>query len=308
MEPRVVTELGQLPGIQKTTALRFARPDYNGTVVYLIAVDAIEFSNVLRTRGFGPPDILKYQGIAGNRVCISENFAARHGVKPGQTITINGANGPVVLEVIDTVIDYSWSKGTIVMDRSAYAEKFGDSRVDLIHVFLDGEGSSGRASASKYGSTLGLTVVERQEANDLLVGLVSSLYSLAYLQQVVVGLVASLGVVTALLISVLQRKRELGLLLAVGATPGQILRSVLWEAVLMGLFGTVLGVLVGFPLEWFVLRVLVFEETGFTFAALMPWKAFFAIAFGAMATATLAGLFPAWKAVRTNVVDAIVYE
>ena len=57
------------------------------------------------------------------------------------------------------------------------------------------------------------------------------MYLLAYLQQIVVGVVAALGVVTALLISVLQRKRELGLLLAVGATPGQALRSVLAEAV-----------------------------------------------------------------------------
>ena len=308
MEPRVVTELGQLPGVKKTTAIRFSRPEYNGTIIYVIAVDTVSFADELISRGFGPPDIRKYRGITGTRVAVSENFAARNNVKPGQTVTLRGANGPVVLEVIDTVIDYSWSKGTIVMNRADFAEKFGDVRVDLIHVFHEGDGVAGRASTAKYASTLGLTVVERDDANDLLVGLVSRLYSLAYLQQVVVGLVASLGVITALLISVIQRRRELGLLLAVGATPGQVMRSVLWEAVLMGLFGTVLGLLFGYPLEWFVLRVLVFEETGFTFAALMPWKAVTTIAVGAVATATAAGLFPAWKAVRTTIVDAISYE
>ena len=99
-----------------------------------------------------------------------------------------------------------------------------------------------------------------------------------------------------------------GLLLAVGATPGQIMRSVLWEAVLMGVFGTVLGLIVGYPLEWYVLRVIVFEETGFTFAALMPWKSVMTIAVGAVVMATLAGLLPAWNAIRIKVVDAISYE
>ncbi|MFO0937006.1 MAG: FtsX-like permease family protein [Gemmataceae bacterium] len=309
MEPSIVTELGQQPGIALTTAIRFSRPEYNGTIIYLIAVDAVSFSDMLQSRGFGPPDILKYKSIQGNKICISENFAVRHGIRPGQTVTVTGAKGPVTLEVLDTVIDYSWSRGTIIMDRTAFGEMFGDTRIDLVHVFLDPKNEElGRAEAKKYCDHLGITLVERDVANDLLIGLVGRLYSLAYLQQVVVGLVASLGVVTALLISVIQRKRELGLLLAVGATPGQIIRSVLWEAVLMGLFGTGLGLLVGYPLEWYVLRVIIYEETGFTFAVLMPWKSVTTIAIGAVAMATMAGMLPAWNAVRTKVVDAISYE
>jgi putative ABC transport system permease protein len=134
------------------------------------------------------------------------------------------------------------------------------------------------------------------------------MYVLAYLQQIVVGVVAALGVVTALLISVLQRKRELGLLLAVGATPGQVIRSVLAEAVLMGLFGTVLGFLIGLPLQWYVLKVVLFEESGFIFEVLVPWKQAAGIAAGAIAVAALAGLLPAIHAVRTRITDALAYE
>ena len=56
-------------------------------------------------------------------------------------------------------------------------------------------------------------------------GVIRRLYGLVRVQQFVVGAVAALGVVTALLISVLQRRRELGLLRSVGATRGQVLRS-----------------------------------------------------------------------------------
>jgi ABC-type antimicrobial peptide transport system permease subunit len=124
----------------------------------------------------------------------------------------------------------------------------------------------------------------------------------------VVGVVAALGVVTALLISVLQRKRELGLLLAVGATPGQVLRSVMAEAVLMGLFGTALGILIGLPMEWYVLSVVMPEETGFVFDVVIPWRQALGIAAASVLTATVAGLVPAAHAVRTRIPDAIQWE
>ena len=128
------------------------------------------------------------------------------------------------------------------------------------------------------------------------------------MQQLLVGVVAALGVVTALLISVLQRKRELGLLLAVGATPGQVLRSVLAEAFLMGVFGTVLGVLIGLPMEWYVLKVMFVDESGFNLEMLIPWKATLGIGAASITLATLAGLVPAWRAIQTRIPDALQYE
>jgi putative ABC transport system permease protein len=307
MDPRIVPELASQPGITRTTAIRFSRPHYNGTLIYVIALDTREFSGELLRRGFGPPDIVKYQRVTGTDIVVSENFAVRHGIKPGDTVTLGSPNGPVSLNVIDTVIDYSWSRGTIVMERSAYARLFSDSRIDLVHIFLDGS-EAGRQAAEEYCTKQSLTLVERDVAHRLIVGLVDRLNSLAYVQQIVVGLVASLGVVTALLISVIQRKRELGLLIAIGATPGQVIRSVLWEALLMGLFGIALGFITGAILAWFVLRILIYEETGFTFAVLLPPGPIALIAFGALGMATLAGLIPAWNAVRTDPVDALVYE
>jgi putative ABC transport system permease protein len=133
-------------------------------------------------------------------------------------------------------------------------------------------------------------------------------YKVVHLQQIVVGLVASLGVITSLLISVLQRKRELGLLLAVGATPRQVVFTVLYEAVLMGAFGTLLGFMIGIPLEWFVLKVVLKEESGFDLALMVPWGQTAAIAAGSLLIATVAGLLPALRAVKTRIPDALAQE
>jgi putative ABC transport system permease protein len=66
--------------------------------------------------------------------------------------------------------------------------------------------------------------------------------------------------------------------------------------------------MLGIPLEWYVVRVVLFEESGFLFEVLMPWKQAIGISAGAMIVATLAGLLPAMRAVKTRIPDAIAYE
>jgi putative ABC transport system permease protein len=293
--------------------IRYSRPEFNGTVVYLIAVDAVEYATATRERvPTGLPDLEKFLALPGtDDVLVSENFARRHNVKVGGYITIPGMNGPVTLRVIDTVKDYSWSRGTIFMDRKRYAGRFGDDLIDMCHVFLK-SGRNGNPqpdpALEAFAADKGLFLTDKDALRKFLSELISRVFLLAYLQQVVIGVVAALGVVTALLISVLQRKRELGLLMAVGATPGQVLRSVLAEAMLMGLFGTALGILIGLPMEWYVLKVVLVEESGFVFDVVVPWKQALGIAGAAVLTATLAGLLPAWRAIQTRIPDALQYE
>ena len=159
-----------------------------------------------------------------------------------------------------------------------------------------------------FAADRGLITEDRTALRQMLGDLIDRVYKLVHLQQIVVGMVAALGVVTSLLISVLQRKRELGLLLAVGATPGQVIRTVLAEAVLMGVFGTVLGFLIGLPLEWYVLRVVLFEESGSRSTCCCRGGRRWPSPLGSLFIATLAGLLPAMQAVKTRIPDAIAYE
>lgn len=311
MAATVARELRALPGVERVMTIRYARPEYNGTIVYLIAVDAVDYARATRDRvSTGLPDLEKFLELPGtDNALISENFARRHNIKVGDTVTLPGPSGPVDLHVIGTVRDYSWSRGTVFMDRKRYAERFGDDLIDMCHVFLKrGTTGSPVTDLDTFAAKKGLFVTDKDSLRKFLSELIGRVYLLAYLQQLVVGVVAALGVVTALLISVLQRKRELGLLLAVGATPGQVLRSVLAEAMLMGAFGTALGILIGLPMEWYVLKVVLVEESGFVFDVMIPWKQTAVIAGASILTATIAGLLPAIRAIQTRIPDALQYE
>jgi putative ABC transport system permease protein len=80
------------------------------------------------------------------------------------------------------------------------------------------------------------------------------------------------------------------------------------EALLMGLFGTVLGILIGIPMEVYVVKVVLVEESGFLLDVILPWKQALGIGAAAMLTAAIAGLIPAIHAIRTRIPDALQYE
>ena len=133
-------------------------------------------------------------------------------------------------------------------------------------------------------------------------------YGVAYAQQSLAGMVALLGVISSLFISVLQRRRELGLLRAVGASRGQVLRSVLAEAFQMGVIGGLLGFGVGLLLEWYVIDIVLLDEAGFIFPLVVPWVAAGVVFAASVATASVVGLWPAWHATRIRIAEAIAYE
>ncbi len=297
---------------------RYRHLPYRDTRILLVAGEAGRFAEVNHGRQPEVPDLDLYREMSRRpgTVLVSENFAALHGVGPGDAFTVSG----VRLHVLGTVVDYSWNHGTVFMDWQDYRRRFADTdrRVDVFDVYLkpgpDDRADPRRIEAvrervlRRLGADKGLVVLTHAELQKHISDVIERLYAIAYGQQVIVGVVAALGVVTALLISVLQRRRELGVLRAVGAARGQVVVSVLAEAALMGVIGTVIGLVVGVPFEWYVLQVLILEESGYLFPFVVPWAEAGVIAALALLTATLAGLGPALHAVRQRIPEAIAHE
>ncbi len=299
-------------------AVRFRYLDYNqnGQVdrVLLTALDPATLYAANKDRQPPFPDVDLYRQLAAepDAVLVSENFAALHQVQIGDTITLPGADGTVRLRVLGTVVDFSCPRGTVYVNRARFAHVFNADLIDLLGVYLpsgaDVEACRLRVQQAPWAAGQLLCVMTRRELRGHILGMVERLYGLAYTQEVVVGIVAVLGVVAALLISVLHRRRELALLRAVGATRGQVMRSVLAEALLLSAIGAALGLVSGLPLEWYTLRILLFEEAGFRFPMLYPWTAFATVSGIALVSAALAGIGPALHAVRPCIALALSAE
>jgi len=126
------------------------------------------------------------------------------------------------------------------------------------------------------------------------------------MQWVVVGATA-LAVLNTLLISVVERRRELGILRAIGTSRRRIRRMVAIEAVAIGTVGGLLGILFG--LSGHYVAVLVYKQlVGFTVHYQLVAVPVVVAGIPAAAIVVFASLVPAWRAARLNIVEAIGYE
>jgi len=137
---------------------------------------------------------------------------------------------------------------------------------------------------------------------DLLLGIFGSL-ALA---------VATLGIVNTLVMAILERRREIGVLKALGAADGDVKQLFFVEAGVMGLAGGMLGVLLG----WLIGQALTFATNvylkrqdlpGVQISSVPLWLIAGAIGF-AILVSLIAGLYPASRAAKLNPVDALRYE
>src|SRR5262249_23934705 len=279
------------------------------------ALDAHDYYTANLERNFRADHLELFRRLAeqpGGTV-VSQNFLDKHGKKIGDRITLSVARGAVEVCIIGAFVDYSWNMGTLFVDRAPHAADFNTHFVDVYDCYLpranrDPDAFRQRVQQSSWGAQHALYVLTREELYEHILNMIRRLYGLAYTQQFLVVMVVALGVMAALLISVIQRRRELGLLRAVGATRGQVIRTVLAEAFFMGAIGPARGLLTGLPLEWYVVHVLLFEEAGFEFPVVYPWLSAGLVAATAMVLAALAAQVPAVQAGRLRIAEAIAYE
>jgi putative ABC transport system permease protein len=310
MDARLHDKLMSLPQVEAAVGVRFHLLDYRDRIVFMLAIDTHAFADG-STRSLAR-NLGKYPRLReGGTALVSENFAALYNVHPGDHIPVRGRNGLLSLEIIGTMVDYTWNRGTLLVDRAWFRSEFGDDLVDIWDVYLH-PGSDAAAVCgeieTKWGRQDALYAATRADMHHSIEKGIDRVYLLGYAQFFIVGLVTLLGVVSALFISVLQRRRELGLLRAVGASRGQILATVLAEAALMGLFGALIGFFVGLFIEWYTIRLILPDEAGFVFTMLVPWKPA-AVVFGlAVVLAALVGIWPAYHATRLRIAEAIAYE
>ena len=131
---------------------------------------------------------------------------------------------------------------------------------------------------------------------------------LTYSQVFIAVIVAILGIVNTLTVSIIDRKRELGVLRAVGGFRRQIRQTVWMEAVAIGLVGLALGLLFGAANLYFLLQITGRDLSGMHLPYRFPFSIAAMLLPTILAAAFFSALWPAESAVRTSLVEALEYE
>jgi lipoprotein-releasing system permease protein len=130
---------------------------------------------------------------------------------------------------------------------------------------------------------------------------------------ILIVVVAAVNIVSSLVMLVLEKRRDIGVLRTMGVPPGGIMKIFVLQGTLVGVMGTLLGLGVGFTVSYVLGKYKLLHLPGEiyfidTLPVKMEWSDFLFVAVAATATCFLASLYPAWQAARLAPVQTIRYE
>jgi putative ABC transport system permease protein len=303
--------LARIDGIDLVQRVRSHRIQYKGSPVMLVAVEADSLGQRVRRKPVEGPDNMYELAGAGKGVILSDNFAQLQGLHYGDTITLDTPTGAHAIPVVGLAVDWSDQTGSIVMDRETYKRLFLDDTVNIFRVYvkpgvppLDVR----QRIIEQFAGTQRLFVLTNAEVKTWIGGLTEQWLGLAYAQIAIAVLVAILGIVNTLTVSIIDRRRELGVLQAVGGLRNQIRHTIWMEALAIGTVGLTLGYAIGSVMLYYMLEMTKRDITGSNLPYQFPVSIALSLVPLILGSAFLAALWPAESAVRGSLVEALEYE
>jgi putative ABC transport system permease protein len=242
---------------------------------------------------------------------VSDNLAQLKGLKLGDMLDIPAPLGVIHLPIAGIVVDYSDQQGTILMDRSVFERYWQDDSVNAFRLYL----SAGARVPDVKQRILARFAGERQvfvmtngELKAYILKITDQWFGLTSVQIAVAVLVAILGIVNTLTVSITDRRRELGVLQAVGGLRGQIRRTVWMEAVTIGVVGLLLGFALGAVNLYYILQIVQHDIAGMRLPYEFPISTMVELVPAILGAAFLAALWPAESVVHGSLVEALEYE
>lgn len=272
--------------------------------LFLLAFDIDERSYAGFDLKRGDPEDVWPRFQAGEAVIVSEPFAYRRDLDLGEPVSIPTDRGPQTLPVAGVFYDYASDQGVVLLARNAYDNWFDDRAVSGISVFLEDGASEDRVierlRAAAGPAAARLSIQSNRELKRASLEIFDRTFRVTDVLRWLAGLVAFIGVLSALMALELERARELGILRANGMTPRQVWKLVTAQTGLMGLAAGALSLPVGWIMASIMIYVINRRSFGWTLDMAVAPRILAEALLLALAAALLAGVYPAWKMARTR--------
>lgn len=310
--------IGAVDGVEAVTPLRYTdatwvQPDGNKLTVQIRATDPLTYRQVTEFNFVNTERSsteLATEMAEGDVVFVSTIMAEKHGVAIGDVMTLQTRRGLRAFRVSAVVVDYMQQGLTIQGSWKDMRRYFGinDAQFFLVKTRdgVDPEAVKEQIT-DQFGKRSHLTVQSNQVVKSEALGITSQTFAMFDVLSVISMVVAALGVINTLTMSVVERTREIGMLRSVGMTRAQIWRMILSEAALIGLVGGLFGLLVGMVLaRLFILGAS--NNQGYAVNFYVPWVPVLTSVLVSLVVSQLAAMLPARRAARLRIISAIQFE
>lgn len=310
LPPTILTQVRTLPEVAAAAGFRGTFATIDGQNRLVLASDPAELAKLIEITDVEG----SFADLGPSEVAVTAKAAAERGLALGDEVTALFPQGGVqqlrVASIYQTRFPLrgpGWLVDQSLFDANTPPSFHTDSAIYVLlrDTSADGIAAARPALEAIVDTTPGSDLQDLREYQEAQTSQVDRFLLVVYVLLALSLVIATIGVANTLILSVTERTRELGLLRAVGTTRRQVRSSIRWEALLIGLVGTALGLLLGLLGAWGLVRTL--RDDGITTFAI-AWKQVLLV-LELMVVATIAAAtYPAWRASRLDVLEAIASE
>ncbi len=311
LSPRILTALETLPGVGTASPLSTGdlrrNGRHGGVESGLNGVDPKTLGTVYKMTWVNGDDAdLRNLDDTGILLEKKEAKSLKLGVGDEVRLLSNGRRAATV--TVRGIYDDDTLLSNGVITNSLLDRLTNTSAVQFVLATVDpGADPENVAKAAKDRLTAQFPTAKLQsnaEFKQSITDQVNQILALIYALLGVSVLISLFGIVNTLMLSVLERTREIGMLRAIGMTRRQLRRTIRFESAITAVIGSLLGLVIGVAFGWIVTTGL--SSEGLVFA--VPWGTLVACLVVAAIVGVLAGIWPAVRASRLRVLDALSYE
>ncbi|MEU8522134.1 FtsX-like permease family protein [Streptomyces sp. NPDC048577] len=246
--------------------------------------------------------------LADGRIAVADTTARMRGWKAGTTLPVEFSDGKKGELTVGAVFEDSEFVSPVVLDSAILDAHGAEPYIPQIFVKMDrGASDAGEKALTKaLGDNPAMTVMDQQDIRESFGGIINTMLNIMYGLLAMALIIAVLGVVNTLAMSVFERQQEIGMLRAIGLDRRRVKRMVRLEAVVISLFGAVVGIGLGSFLGWAIGETL--RDTMPGYSLVLPWDRIGVFLLLAGLVGVLASLWPARSAAKLNMLTAIKAE
>ncbi|OIJ87397.1 ABC transporter permease [Streptomyces colonosanans] len=300
LSPDVEKTLRSTDGVTATSALRSAPSRIDGETEYLTGVNGATIGSLT--------DFTVKDGsfaIGGTRVVVDEDTAKSHHWSVGSRFTASFEEGRKQQLTVAGIYDSTEMMRGIMLDNATLSAHQSDpSDMQVMVKTSGGATSSVKNTLEKaLGDNPAIQVQDKKDISNSVGQVFTMMLNMLYGLLAMAVIVAVLGVINTLAMSVFERSQEIGMLRAIGLDRRGIKRMVRLESLVISLFGGVLGIGLGVFFGWAAGELLGTKLA--TYQLVLPWGRMALFLLMAAAVGILAALWPARRAARMNMLAAI---
>ncbi len=301
--------LSAVPGVRGSSLTRFIRLPTAAGEVSLRALDPGPDGWGLRMTAGGTEAVEHMESGAG--ILVSEPLAFHRQLQPGDDLTLPTASGERAFTVLGAFRDYSSNGGTVLMPLDQYRSHWADDDINGIGVYLDDDTDRETALGairSVFGAANPVRFRSNQFIRERSLEVFDRTFRITEVLRILAGIVAFLGLASAVMSIELERGRELAVLRALGLRPRQVRVLTLAQTGLLGLAAGLFAIPLGIVMAALLIQVINVRSFGWSMdlaVAAQPLALGVALALSA---AVLAGIYPAVRAVRVGVAGQLREE